>query len=228
MISDLALKEVEKNLKEKRMLSIFVEDYLFSIHTSRDDEYLIEDYNFPNKYPDLKLDLSLVYKKHSVCDDDECVDLLVILRLNSNICWYENGDLSTNIYTLNTSKVFRKKRDEIFVFDKKQITCILLMYLKKRIENLFCYSKLYDSLVSNNDEECEDEISEAINWVKNTPKKECCVCLEEVHKNNELECGHYVCRICTNTMASHHKFKCPMCRKCYCGNRMICDECEDD
>ena len=83
----------------------------------------------------------------------------------------------------------------------------------------YTYSKLVDDIILKKEQKEIEEIEKCNNYICNKNKYECCVCFDEMSRFCKTPCDHYICRMCINKLKPK---KCPMCRKCYCGQ---CAEC---
>lgn len=138
-----------------------------------------------------------------------------------------------------TSKEISKELSLRWKQIKKENTDIFLDYINKSktkrdsnlqkifntVYNILCvrkkytYSKTLDSLILNEEIEVKEEEKSCVDYICAKERIECCVCFEQVSTNSKTWCNHYICRECVGQLK---EYKCPMCRRCYCG---ICEEC---
>lgn len=87
------------------------------------------------------------------------------------------------------------------------------------VRNKYTYSKTLDSLILNEEVEIKEEERNCLDYICARERYECCICYEKIPSTCKTYCNHYICRECVGQLK---EYKCPMCRRCYCG---MCVEC---
>jgi len=119
---------------------------------------------------------------------------------NTNI---SNGELEDCLL----SQVLFNKNDEEIIENIK-----ILLNKIYNLKNIFCYSKILDSLISKEKIEYQEKLYLAKNFISHNYIDTCCVCLEQ---NIILTpCDHNLCKVCYFEINKELHAKCPMCRMC--------------